>query len=160
MLRVRGGGKQDWATPWWFYRGLDAIWQFKLDAAASPENAKCARFYTEQDNGLLLPWETWTFCNPPWAKPLHWIEKAILELSRDHRSVLVLPSNGLTTNWYRVAREYCLTHLLSPRVPYDGPGSQPNGGTMLLEFTDVQHGELDYWDISDWKKQYADLRSA
>lgn len=44
------------ATPQWLFDELDAVFHFDLDAAATPENAKCARFYTKEDDALKKSW--------------------------------------------------------------------------------------------------------
>ena len=45
-------GKDDWETPEDFFRPLDREFGFTLDACANPQNAKCKRYYTEDDDGL------------------------------------------------------------------------------------------------------------
>lgn len=46
----------EWETPQDLFDRLDALYHFDLDAAATPENAKCARFFTKEDNGLMQMW--------------------------------------------------------------------------------------------------------
>lgn len=48
--------KNIWETPQDFFEKLDEEFHFTLDAAASDENHKCERYYTEQQNGLLKDW--------------------------------------------------------------------------------------------------------
>lgn len=45
-----------WATPQEFFDELDAEFHFTLDPCATPENAKCKKFYTRQENGLQKNW--------------------------------------------------------------------------------------------------------
>ncbi len=45
-----------WATPQWLFDELNAEFNFTLDPSATPENAKCERFYTLADNGLIQNW--------------------------------------------------------------------------------------------------------
>ena len=45
-----------WATPQEFFDELDAEFHFTLDPCATPENAKCKKFYTRQENGLQKSW--------------------------------------------------------------------------------------------------------
>lgn len=45
-----------WATPQKIFEELDAEFHFTLDPCAVPENAKCANFYTPEQNGLLQNW--------------------------------------------------------------------------------------------------------
>lgn len=46
----------EWATPQQFFDTLDAEFGFDLDVAATPENAKCERFFTEKKDGLKQDW--------------------------------------------------------------------------------------------------------
>jgi site-specific DNA-methyltransferase (adenine-specific) len=46
----------EWATPKAFFAELDAEFHFNLDPCATPENAKCKRFYTIEDDGLTRSW--------------------------------------------------------------------------------------------------------
>ena len=45
-----------WATPQDFFDELDREFHFTLDPCALPENAKCSRFFTPEDNGLVQKW--------------------------------------------------------------------------------------------------------
>lgn len=45
-----------WATPQHFFDELDAEFHFTLDPCALPSNAKCSKFFTPDDNGLLQDW--------------------------------------------------------------------------------------------------------
>lgn len=46
----------DWATPQDFFDKLNLEFHFTLDPCASAENAKCQKFYTKTENGLLQDW--------------------------------------------------------------------------------------------------------
>lgn len=45
-----------WATPQDFFDRLDAEFHFTLDPCALPDNAKCSKFFTPEDDGLLQDW--------------------------------------------------------------------------------------------------------
>ena len=45
-----------WATPQDFFDKLNDEFHFTLDAAASPDNAKCANYFTEEQDGLVQSW--------------------------------------------------------------------------------------------------------
>lgn len=52
--------------------------QVTLDPCATPETAKCAKFYTEKDDGLAQDWTGETvFCNPPYSdqQQTEWVKK-------------------------------------------------------------------------------------
>jgi len=66
-----------WATPQDFFDALDAEFHFTLDACAVKENAKCAAYYTPEQNGLDQPWTGRVWCNPPYGRNVgQWVKKA------------------------------------------------------------------------------------
>lgn len=74
--------KMDWRTPKDFFRELNQEFHFGLDAAATPENAKCARYFTPEMDGLSLTWSGYgaVFCNPPYGREIgKWVQKAYFE---------------------------------------------------------------------------------
>ena len=48
--------EEKWATPQDFFDKLNDEFNFTLDAAASPDNAKCANYFTEEQDGLVQSW--------------------------------------------------------------------------------------------------------
>lgn len=76
---------------------------FDLDVAAAPHNAKCERFYTLQDNALVLPWDGKVWCNPPYSNLMAWMEKAWEErdAGRAQRLVMLLPANRTEQPWWQ-----------------------------------------------------------
>lgn len=69
--------KMDYGTPRRLFEELNDEFEFTIDVAASSENAKCARFYSEKDDGLSKSWEgEVVFCNPPYGKELpKWVKR-------------------------------------------------------------------------------------
>lgn len=67
-----------WTTPDDFYQKLHEEFQFDLDPCCNKESAKCAKFFTEEDDGLKQCWDGHTvFMNPPYGRELpKWIKKA------------------------------------------------------------------------------------
>lgn len=82
-------GQDCWATPQDFYDRCAIRWDFTLDACAEPWSAKCARYYTRDDDGLASPWSSWTWCNPPYSQLAQWLAKAAEEHARGVSSVLL-----------------------------------------------------------------------
>jgi phage N-6-adenine-methyltransferase len=145
----------DRRTPPEIYQPQDAIHRFTLDAAASAENAKCARFYTISDSGLTKSWageRVW--CNPPFSNCAAWVAKAWTEM-RDgcHRVVMLLPANRTEQRWWqqlvepyrdKPAREgvRLTVTFLSGRPRFIRPdfiapakGDRPPFGCCVLTFT-------------------------
>ena len=45
-----------WATPQDFFDKLNDEFYFTLDPCATPDNAKCSKFFTKEMNGLTQNW--------------------------------------------------------------------------------------------------------
>lgn len=67
----------EWATPQDLFDKLNAEFQFTLDVCATAENAKCAKFYTREDDGLAQSWgDERVWCNPPYGREIAaWVER-------------------------------------------------------------------------------------
>ena len=67
-----------WATPQDFFDKLNTEFNFTLDPCCNSENAKCPKFFTEKENGLLQSWDNESvFMNPPYGKEISkWVQKA------------------------------------------------------------------------------------
>jgi len=68
----------EWATPQDFFDKMNEEFHFTLDVASTKKNAKCDRYFTEQENGLSQSWDNEiVWCNPPYGRELkHWVKKA------------------------------------------------------------------------------------
>lgn len=75
--RYNGNGRH-WATPPEIFEPLHAEFRFTLDACATHETAKCARYFTEEQNGLEQDWRgERVFMNPPYGREIYaWTRKA------------------------------------------------------------------------------------
>lgn len=95
--------KHDWTTPKDFFDKLNAEFGFTLDAAASDHNALCARYFTEQDNGLAKDWTGTVWCNPPYGRQIGaWIRKAHAESLKGATVVMLIPARVDTAAWHDV----------------------------------------------------------
>lgn len=90
----------EWATPQDFFDRLNEEFSFTVDVAATPENAKCERFYTWHENGLAQSWKgERVWCNPPYGRDLaRWIEKAAT--SNADIVVMLIPARTDTRAWH------------------------------------------------------------
>lgn len=68
----------EWSTPQDLFEKLNREFLFTLDPCATPQNAKCAKFYTADDDGLAQSWDNErVFCNPPYGRQIkEWVKKA------------------------------------------------------------------------------------
>lgn len=81
----------EYETPDDLFEEYNRIYKFNLDAAASKKNAKCKRFFTQKEDGLLQSWEgrrVWV--NPPYSDWQRWVRKAYQEVWNNYCKVVVM----------------------------------------------------------------------
>jgi phage N-6-adenine-methyltransferase len=97
----------NWPTRPELFAELDAKFHFTLDACATAENAKCARYFTAQEDGLAQLWTGRVWCNPPYGRGIDkWIRKAWESVQRGEAELvaLLIPSRTDAYWWH----EWCL----------------------------------------------------
>lgn len=88
---------ENWETPPQLFQALDAEFHFELDVCALPENAKCSRYYTTDDDGLSQPWNGTCWCNPPYGRSVSaWVKKA----AESETTVVMLLPARTDTKWF------------------------------------------------------------
>ena len=92
----------EWSTPQDFFDELDKEFNFTLDPCSTSENAKCAKYFTVEDDGLKQDWSNDVmFMNPPYGREIkHWIKKAYEEHIKGATVVCLIPSRTDTTYWH------------------------------------------------------------
>lgn len=89
----------EWETPLDFFQKLNEEFHFDFDVCATPENAKCKRFFTREQDGLKQPWTgpLVYWCNPPYGREIgKWVKKAA---ESDTTIVMLLPART-DTKWF------------------------------------------------------------
>ena len=61
-------------------------------------------------DGLNIEWEDKTYVNPPYSKPLPWIEKAIEE-NKKGKTIVMLLRMDTSTRWFKSLQEAGATFL-------------------------------------------------
>lgn len=93
-----------WATPQEFFDALDKLFHFTLDVCALPDNAKCERYFTPEQNGLAQEWSGVCWMNPPYGREIkYWVEKAYRYGKAGVTVVCLLPART-DTQWWQA---YC-----------------------------------------------------
>lgn len=89
-----------WETPQDLFDKLNEEFHFDLDVCALPENAKCEKYYTPEDDGLSQPWNGVCWCNPPYGRTIgKWIQKAYETFAGGGTVVMLLPART-DTKWF------------------------------------------------------------
>lgn len=124
----------DWPTPQAYFDQVNAEFGFTLDAAASPANAKCERYFTPEDDGLMQDWTGVVWCNPPYGREIgHWIKKGYLSSLKGATVVMLVPAST-DVAWFH---EYAVKgelRFIRGRLKF-GNGTQPAPfGSVLIIF--------------------------
>ena len=99
--RYNGNGRE-WGTPPDLFARLDAEFKFTLDPCATPANAKCERYFTEEIDGLKQDWSgERVFMNPPYGREVYaWTRKAKEEAEKGALVVGLLPASTDLAWWH------------------------------------------------------------
>ncbi len=109
-----------WATPPEVFNALDKEFCFGFDVCAEYETAKCADYWTIEDDALSKDWAEDAksripgagliemgalWCNPPYSKITPWVEKAI-EAQLKGRMTVMLVMCDPSVKWFSLAQQY------------------------------------------------------
>lgn len=138
--------RDDWETPPHLFKIYNDEFRFKLDVAASKENALCKKYFTEKDNALFQDWGSGpVWCNPPYGRGVKdaFIHKAYTQSQRGCTTVMLLPVKTDTKAFHKYiwdAENHCPlegidlrflaerpSFLLDGKIPLGSDG-KPMGG--------------------------------
>lgn len=133
----------EWATPQDLFDTLNATFHFTLDPCATPENAKCAKFYTKEQDGLKQDWGGEViWCNPPYGREIgKWIQKCA-----EHRgvAVMLIPARTDTRWWHSYIDKNPDAHVyfIKGRLKFgDGKNPAPFPSTIVVYTNWSQHDD-------------------
>ena len=90
-----------WATPQAFFDSVSAEFPFEIDVCALPENAKCSRYFTPEQDGLVQTWRGVCWMNPPYGREIgKWVKKAFESAQEGATVVCLLPARTDTAWWH------------------------------------------------------------
>ena len=128
------GATDVWATPQDFFDRVNQVFKFDLDVCALAENAKCARFFSPEQDGLKQEWVGTCWMNPPYSREIAlWVKKADETARAGHTVVALLPSRT-DVGWWQ---DYCLNreiHYIRGRLKFGGSKSNAPFGCALVVF--------------------------
>ena len=148
IARVRNDGRwhsrgSDWSTPQELFNKLNAEFKFTLDVCASDWNAKCEKYFTEEQDALKQDWgNNICWMNPPYGKVLmQWIEKAFQSSLNGADVVCLVPSATDLEWWHKFAMKGEIKFIRSrPRfVTKEGKWQQTFSPSTIVIF---RHADL------------------
>ena len=107
-----------WSTPPEVFNALDKEFCFGFDVCAEDKTAKCADYWTIEDDALSKDWAEDAksripfgpaigalWCNPPYSNIKPWVEKAI-EAQLNGRMTVMLVMCAPSVKWFSLAQKY------------------------------------------------------
>ena len=134
MRIVRSKESDEWETPQDLFDRLDQEFHFTLDACADPENTKCERFYSKDNNALTADWSGETvFCNPPYSMVKEFAEKCFREGCKDRTTVVLLVFSRTDTRWFHdFIYQRAELRFLKGRVRFSGKDNAPFPSMIVI----------------------------
>lgn len=154
-----GKSKQNYGTPPEFLaavKKLLGIDKFKLDVAASADNAVSAIYYDEAHDALKdeHSWDVdgWSWLNSPYSNLEPWTRKACFEAANGAKIAMLLPAS-VGSNWGRNwVNGKAIVLFLNGRLTFVGEKAPyPKDSALLLYWGGVTPA-LARYSVWDWKK--------
>ena len=137
----------EWETPQDFFDELDEEFHFTLDPCATNKNAKCAKYYTREENGLMQSWDgEIVFMNPPYGGSTGlWLEKAYHESLNGARVVCLLVSATDRSYWHDYIFPYASQiRWIRSRLKFGGVKSTAPFASAIVIFDRTKGYEPQY----------------
>lgn len=118
---VMTSNRSDWETPPDIFADLEREFgPFDLDVCATPETAKCANYFTPEDDGLALPWHGRCFMNPPYGREIpKWVAKAHHEAEEGRATVVgLIPARTDAAWWHEHVLDVADVLFLKGRIRF------------------------------------------
>ena len=131
-----------WPTPNALFDDLNKEFKFDIDVCCSPENAKCEKYFTVDDDGLLQNWHGTVWCNPPYGNRIaDWVEKAYRESFNGVTTVMLLPVRTDTRWFHNWVIGKCEIRFIKGRLKFGNATNAAPFPSMLLIFKNVNNGK-------------------
>ena len=131
-----------WETPKDLFDTLNKEFNFTLDVCALPENAKCEKYYTPENNGLSQNWDGIIWCNPPYGRQIgSWARRALFASVAGNTVVMLLPART-DTRWfheYIYNRENVEIRFLKDRLRFGNAKNSAPFPSMVVVFRPIKN---------------------
>jgi phage N-6-adenine-methyltransferase len=144
---------QEWATPLDLFASLHEEFRFTIDVCALPENAKCARYYTPDDDGLVQDWSgERVWCNPPYNNLAAWLAKGHASARKGALVVFLIPSRTDTRAWHDHAAHAHEIRFLKGRLKFGNATNSAPFPSAIVIFRPpfVLPVQLTLWEPLPW----------
>ena len=131
-----------WETPQDLFDDLDREFHFDLDVCAIPENAKCKKFYTPEQDGLSQPWDGICWCNPPYGRDIgKWVRRALFASVGGATVVMLLPARTDTKWFHDYIYNRAEIRFVKGRLKFGNSKNSAPFPSMIVIFRGLKGGE-------------------
>ena len=124
-----------WSTTQDFFNKLNEEFDFTIDVCALPENAKCKRYFTPEDDALKQKWTGTCFCNPPYGREIgQWVEKASKSADEGETVVMLLPARTDTKWFHNYVYGKAEIRFVAGRLKFGGSKNNATFPSMVVIF--------------------------
>ena len=126
-----------WATPQDFFDELNEEFEFTLDPCATPDNAKCAKFFTKEQDGLKQDWTgERVFCNPPYGRAIGaWVKKCHDEAQNGTLVVMLIPARTDTSYFHDYIYHKAEIRFIRGRLKFGGASQGAQFPSMVVIYS-------------------------
>ena len=125
-----------WPTPQAFFDACNRVFSFTLDVCASPDNAKCERYFTAADDGLAQAWTGTCWMNPPYGRTIGlWMKKAF-DSFKEGATVICLVPARTDTNWWHDYAMKGKIEFIKGRLKFGGHTNSAPFPSAVVAFDD------------------------
>ncbi len=139
-MEVHFSSKTDrYATPQGFFDKLNEEFHFNTDVCADKENAKCAHFFTKEQDGLSCEWRGACWMNPPYGREIgQWMKKAYESSVNGATVVCLVPARTDTRWWHDYAMKGKIRFIKGRLKFGDAKNSAPFPSAIVV-FKDYEY---------------------
>lgn len=131
-----------WETPQDVFDALNNEFNFKTDVCALPQNAKCADYYTPEQDELKQKWSGACWMNPPYGREIvKWVKKAHESAQAGATVVCLLPARTDTSWWHEYVMRAAEIRFIRGRLKFSGSKINAPFPSAVAIFIPTQEGK-------------------
>jgi site-specific DNA-methyltransferase (adenine-specific) len=128
--------REDWETPQNLFDELNREFGFTLDPCATHETAKCAKYFTPEDDGLSQDWTgEVVYCNPPYGRAQNaWVQKCREHGANGGIAVMLIPARTDTARFHDLILGKAEIRFIRGRLKFEGARDSAPFPSMIVIF--------------------------
>ena len=125
-----------WSTPQDFFNRLNDEFNFEIDVCASPQNTKCSKYFTKEQDGLSQSWgKSICWCNPPYGREVGaWVQKSYMSSKEGATVVILLPARTDTKWFHEYIYNNAEIRFVKGRLKFGGSSNSAPFPSMVVIF--------------------------